>query len=225
MGDDMKRYYMFLITIAISLVLLVCSIEQNSYNKNYYIGKYKENNITDVTGKRLQELDDITDKLISYLKTGEDDLLSQYFNEKEILHMEDVYNLFKIARIIKYTGILIILSGTYYFYRKGNIVSLIRTIFKGLFANYILLGIVGILAYSDFSRYFTYFHLIFFTNDLWLLDPNTDLMIQMLPENFFSGIAVNIVISFLVYLAILQIVSYLYIRRDRVKYEGFIKKN
>lgn len=67
---------------------------------------------------------------------------------------------------------------------------------------------IFILAYRDFNKYFTYFHLIFFSNDLWQLDPRTDLMIQMLPENFFSSMALNIVITFLITLGLVQVISF-----------------
>ena len=55
---------------------------------------------------------------------------------------------------------------------------------------------------SDFTKYFTIFHEIFFTNDLWLFDPSTDLMIRMLPEGFFYDMVMRIGLYFLGGLAI-----------------------
>ena len=215
----MKRILAVLMVIAISLTFFVMSIEQNAYNENFYMKKYKEHNIEQITGKSLEELNPITEKLILYLKGGENDLLRPHFNEKEILHMEDVKALFDLARIIKYIGIIIIILGFYYFWKKKDIVLLAKTCLYGLFSNHIIIIIIGFLAFNDFNKYFTYFHLLFFTNDLWLLDPNTDLMIQMLPEEFFVGMATNIMISFLLYLTMLQVVSYLYIRKNKIKIE------
>lgn len=220
----MKRIFMLLMVIAISLTFLVISIEQNAYNKEFYIKRYKEYNIEQITGKDLEELTPITENLILYLKGGENNLLRPHFNEKEILHMEDVSKLFDLARTIKYIGIIVIILGFYYFWKSKNIILLAKTFLYGLFSNHILLIIIGSLSYKDFNKYFTYFHLLFFANDLWILDPNTDLMIQMLPEEFFIGMATNIMISFLVYLAILQTVSYLYIRKDKIKNERVIRK-
>lgn len=220
----MKKIFMILIVLAISLTFLVFSIERNAYNEDYYMRKYEEYNIKEATGKNLEELKPITNNLILYLKGGENDLLRPHFNEKEILHMEDVKKLFNLAREIKYIGILITILGFYYFWKNKSLILLSKTLLYGLFSNHILLLIIGFLAYRDFNKYFTYFHLIFFTNDLWILDPNTDLMIQMLPEEFFVGMATNIMISFLVYLAILQIVSYLYIRKDKINNERVSRK-
>lgn len=220
----MKKFVAVLMVIAISLTFLVFSIERNAYNEDYFIKKYKEHDIETVTGKGIEELKPITEKLIEYLKGGENDLLKPHFNEREILHMEDVRDLFDLARIIKYIGLFIIILGVFYFYKNKEILFMVKTFLYGLFSNHILLIIIGFLAYQDFNKYFTYFHHIFFTNDLWLLDPTTDLMIQMLPEEFFSGMAINIMITFLVYLAILQIVSYLYIRKEN-KNEKLIRQN
>ena len=50
----------------------------------------------------------------------------------------------------------------------------------------------ALLFASDFTKYFTIFHEIFFTNDLWLFDPATDYMIRMLPEGFFYDMVMRI---------------------------------
>lgn len=44
---------------------------------------------------------------------------------------------------------------------------------------------IAILACIDFDGAFTLFHRIAFTNDLWLLDPRTDLLIRLMPTGFF----------------------------------------
>lgn len=56
----------------------------------------------------------------------------------------------------------------------------------------LFLGLAGLLALAcalDFNRAFLAFHHLFFTNDLWLLNPATDLMIRLLPETFFAQVA------------------------------------
>lgn len=63
------------------------------------------------------------------------------------------------------------------------------------------LGIIvaGIVVYAviDFSRFWVLFHEIFFTNDLWLLDPNVSVMINMFPEEFFNGMVMRIILTFI----------------------------
>lgn len=60
---------------------------------------------------------------------------------------------------------------------------------------------------SDFNKYFFLFHEIFFNNDLWLLDPATDLMIRMLPEEFFADMLIRIGSIFVGMLAVLFVIS------------------
>jgi integral membrane protein (TIGR01906 family) len=44
----------------------------------------------------------------------------------------------------------------------------------------------------DFDRAFTVFHMLFFPNDLWILDPSVDLLINMVPLGFFIDISIFI---------------------------------
>lgn len=55
--------------------------------------------------------------------------------------------------------------------------------------------IAGIIS-TDFSKYFVVFHKIFFSNDLWILDPSTDMLINIVPEPFFMDTALRIGITF-----------------------------
>ncbi|MBC7960375.1 MAG: DUF1461 domain-containing protein, partial [Vallitaleaceae bacterium] len=48
----------------------------------------------------------------------------------------------------------------------------------------------------NFDKYFTLFHTTFFNNDLWLLDPDTDILINMVPEIFFFTTAMLVVVVF-----------------------------
>ena len=63
----------------------------------------------------------------------------------------------------------------------------------------LFLGVTALLAgiiSTDFTKYFIIFHKIFFTNDLWQLDPRTDLLINIVPEPFFMDTAARIGITF-----------------------------
>lgn len=205
----MKKILGVLLIVSISLSFLVISLERNTYNIDYYLDSYEKYEIEEVTGKSIVELEAITDKLILYLKgKGGEELLKPHYNEREITHMVDVQNLFKLARLIKYIGLIISFVILFYLFTKREYNFLEKTLTLGLFSNHIIIIVLTILASINFNKYFTYFHLIFFDNDLWILDHETDLLIQMLPVQFFMGIAFKIVLSFLLYLTIIQIISY-----------------
>jgi integral membrane protein (TIGR01906 family) len=201
------------------------SIENNAYSKSYFMKAFDKYDIVEATGKSTDELGIIADSLIEYLKgKGGDEILTPHFNEKEILHMRDVQDLFDYARILKYVSGIIALAIMIYLSYKNENILIGKTLFRGLFANHIILIILGALLFTDFNKYFTIFHEIFFTNDLWLLNPQTDLMIQMLPEPFFIGMAKNIGLSFFVLLSILQIVGYYYMKKGRGKWRKKLRK-
>jgi len=60
---------------------------------------------------------------------------------------------------------------------------------------------------KDFSGFWVQFHHLFFNNDLWLLNPETDILIQMLPQQFFYDLVVRILGMFAVETIILAIMS------------------
>ena len=54
------------------------------------------------------------------------------------------------------------------------------------------LGLLGVWAAVDFSSAFAFFHELLFTNDLWLLDPRTDLLIRICPSSMFAQMGLRI---------------------------------
>ena len=83
----------------------------------------------------------------------------------------------------------------------------------GLFFG-ILAVLAGIIS-TDFSKYFVMFHHIFFNNDLWILNPETDMLINIVPEGFFMDTAARIAGLYGVLVAVLFGVSLYLWRRGR----------
>ena len=61
---------------------------------------------------------------------------------------------------------------------------------KALAAVLLIAVIVAIAAAVDFTRAFTIFHKIFFDNDLWILYPEQDNLINIMQEDVFSDAAI-----------------------------------
>ena len=53
---------------------------------------------------------------------------------------------------------------------------------------------LGLLLWGliDFGSLFTVFHRLAFTNEGWLLDPRTDLLIRLMPTPFFVDLTVRV---------------------------------
>ena len=61
----------------------------------------------------------------------------------------------------------------------------------------VVLVILGVIAAFGFTDAFVLFHRLMFRNDLWLLNPQTDLLIRLMPTAFFERYALLIAGCFL----------------------------
>ena len=99
--------------------------------------------------------------------------------------MDDVQQLFHLCQRVGWTcGSLVIIL---VLILHGGISW--RTFRRALIA---ILGAVTcliVIACIDFNSLFILFHQVAFTNDLWLLNPQTDLLIRLMPLEFFISYA------------------------------------
>ena len=145
-----------------------------------------------------------------------------FFNEQDRLHMADVKNLFlgglKLRWILLGGSVLLFLILAF---RKVNLgEALPRAYFQALGICGGLTVVMGVLFASDFNKYFTIFHEIFFTNDLWLFDPETDYMIRMLPEGFFYDMVMRIGACFVGGLILLAAVFFLWGKKTKNRHNA-----
>ncbi|MDD4984536.1 MAG: TIGR01906 family membrane protein, partial [Dehalococcoidales bacterium] len=135
--------------------------------------------------------------LIGYFNSG-DEYISltvvkngeplELFNEREVAHLKDVKTLVQLnRRLLVGTAVYVgAYAGVSLFWRgKQHRRRLAWSVFIG---SSITLGIIVALGAGsmllDFNELFTRFHLVAFTNDLWMLDPATDYLIMLFPEGF-----------------------------------------
>ena len=166
--------------------------------------------------------------LVDYISGARDDLdmtasvhgvEQPVFNEREITHMADVKGLFDLERRVKVVfavlGLALLLAGIM---GRGWARRLLRAGVIGQALWLSLIAFVAVWASIDFDGLFRRFHGLLFTNDLWLLNPETDLMIRMLPEQFFANVAARAAVWMLAgqaLLATLWIVPVAAVRKSR----------
>ena len=124
------------------------------------------------------------------------------FNERELAHMADCQNLFltlsfvlNAVRRFAVHGLLIVVVLTLLATSKSDWPSrrqLTRSAMLAPLALLIPLGAFALWAAIDFSGAFTFFHHLLFANDLWLLDPRTDLLIRICPSSMFASMGLRI---------------------------------
>ena len=108
-----------------------------------------------------------------------------FFNEREIAHMEDVKSLFLGGLSLRRICLLICAAALILLYKLKRLKVLPASILMGTGIFFAAVCLLSLIVASDFQRSFTIFHQIFFDNDLWILNPNTDLLVNIVPEQFF----------------------------------------
>lgn len=179
------KLFGFLAGVAYLFLVLGLGISLVSQWQGFYDFQFKKNATVQETGLSMKDLHKRGQALRIYLEKGDDDLISPYFNQREVSHMEDVHGLFVLKNRIMVLAGLAFLALFIYGHKK----NFLRDYFTG---NWILLlALIGFFTYigMNFDQSFIRFHELFFDNDLWLLDPKTDVMIQMLPQVFFEQMA------------------------------------
>lgn len=121
----------------------------------------------------------------------------QPFNEREIMHMEDCCNLFGLLQSVHSACFILAPAFT-----LAVLIMALRDMKKmawnfktAWIASAIILVPIAFLAVwaaIDFGSAFTFFHKLLFTNDLWLLDPRTDLLINICPSSMFANMGLRI---------------------------------
>ena len=80
--------------------------------------------------------------------------------------------------------------------------------------------LLGAIAAVNFNFFWTNFHHLFFSNNLWILDPSTDVLIQMMPTQLFYDCVIQILIIFVAAVILLAAISGAYLAtrsKNRVK--------
>ncbi len=131
------------------------------------------------------------------ITVDEYDTAVEMFNRQEIDHMADVRNLYlsfkktQTAALAAFAAILLLSLSERRRGRKGTAMPSLRIALCIFLAALISLGL---WAYRDFTSFWTEFHHLFFTNDLWLMDPAVCRMIRICPESLFSGMALSLAV-------------------------------
>lgn len=191
----MKKIILNTLTAIIGfiLILLISTIITTSI-KPIYTFSISKFNIAENTKLSINDMKENYSYVIDYLLYNRDDefdLPSLDYSKDGAFHFQEVRHLFKLAKstILILTIVLIILGVVYNkIYKDYKYIKYIS------FISIIIPIIISIVVSINFNFFFTVFHKIFFNNDKWLFNPNTDPIITILPEEFFALCAGTIVI-------------------------------
>lgn len=165
--------------LAFFLFLVLIPINLFSFDEDFY---HSEFNKYEVYDKFSEDVDIEFSKVLRYLDNG-NDIDSDFFNNKEIEHLRDVRRLFVIKDVLIVISIVFLFIS--FILKKKEFLDSLKI---GGIITLIFVVLIGILSLFDFNSVFLKFHEIAFTNDLWLLDPETDNLINLLPQEVFFDI-------------------------------------
>lgn len=275
----MKKIPSYIIGVLIAFCLifaaLVTAVEAVCYwTPGYFETEYEKHDVLaslpEMTMSDEDGLMAVTNHMMKYLRGDADTPELQievmmdgkqrgFFTEREILHMEDVRDLFVGAQMLRTFALILVpvLSLGLYFGRRQagadagtsvrsrktgsaaekravcertahtdsayikmlrresisfTLTALARGMLLGCGIFLLLAALLGAVVATDFSNAFVTFHHIFFDNDLWILDPSVDMLVNIVPEGFFFDTALRILLIFAGTLLLLCAVSFFYLR-------------
>ncbi len=112
------------------------------------------------------------------------------FNARETAHMSDVRDLVRAVFRIQVLAVALVLTLAVVMLALWPPRALAAASLYGALLTAGIIGVAGFLAVTGFDAAWTRFHTLFFSNDLWRLDPSSDHLIQMFPEPFWQRITV-----------------------------------
>ena len=194
----LKYVAVVLFVAAVPVFLVATNVRWVIATPLIYRYGFDEYNIPDRTGIERPELLSVGRQIRDYFNNGEEFLVvdtvlngapvRSLFNSREVLHMRDVKGLVRgVYRVQEIAGLYILAFAVVGLAmgRWGFVPRLARSVSLG---GALTLGVVGLLNLASlvgFEALFRAFHVVSFSNDLWQLDPRTDYLIAIFPEEFF----------------------------------------
>lgn len=188
--------FVFCLPVVLITSTLCCEVNQLKLYE-YGFDKYE---ISEATGIDNLELKRVAQHLIGYfnleVSTAQIEVSRQggefnLFNERELIHLEDVRNLIQLDYWVQRGALLLLVVCVLvlvFVFKVGW-----RMVIKGLWWGSImtLCLVVGLAFWAlfGFERFFLLFHVVSFSNEYWMLNPATDYLIRLFPEGFFYDAA------------------------------------
>ncbi len=190
--DNKNFIAIILISIVLPFFIILLNLNLHIYNDSFYLKEFEKNNVYASIEKNAAI--ENYKAILGYFN-DKNNLDATFFNNREKVHLADVKSLVKIAKYSLYPIIIALLLAIAWLAKKNELIDLRSAIIFGNILAIIVLVFLSLLTLIDFTGIFEKFHIEAFSNDLWQLNPETDKLILMVPEEFFFDSVVNIAIN------------------------------
>lgn len=214
----------YIISISFTICALLstvhfCCFDKNFYNKEHDLLKIYNVPINEHIGISKDELRELTSFTLDYLNDKFDSLdlkmnikgeNREVFTNDEKAHMVDVKKLnLTVTNIAILSFFVFVIALVTYLIKKNSFFDLFVCYRKTLLIFLVLFSFIGIWILIDFDGFWTYFHHVFFSgNELWLLDLRSDILIMIVPPEFFYHLVTKIVIIFIAVIVMFGVILY-----------------
>ena len=185
-----------LFVVAIPVFLITGCLAWAFNSIGVYEGGFDKYRITLASGITRDDLRQVAVDMRAYFNSSQEPLHvrtrifgleQELFNEKEVHHMRDVKRLLwgvYGAFAVSAAYLAVHLASGFARLRRGYLPSLARLAAMGGGSTVGLLILFGIVASVGFDSLFLLFHRVSFANDFWQLDPRTDYLVLLFPQQF-----------------------------------------
>ena len=185
-----------LFIVAVPLFLVTASVAWAFNSPGLYENGFEKYQISLTSGITSADLRQVGADLRGYFNSNDEPLdvrtrilgtERELFNPTEIAHMRDVKRLvwggYALGAISAVYLLVTVIAG-FARRRKGFAETLAPRLLWGGALTLVLLIAFGLLAATGFDTLFLRFHQFSFANDFWQLDPRTDYLVRLFPQDF-----------------------------------------
>ncbi len=199
-----SRLFTVLLAIAAALTLLAGSIAVPIFCRPFYYSQIDSFDLVEETGLTEDEIKTAYDEMLDFCIGASDEFSVGVldWSESGKSHFEDVRVLFILDYVVLICGAIAIV--VLLIIKRALRIKCAPILRRGpcFWSGIVLLVaflIIGGYAATDFDRFFTAFHHVFFPGrENWLFDPATDPIITLLPEDFFANCGILILVILVV---------------------------
>lgn len=210
------------LTILIFVISLLSAVVTSVFEVDFYQKTQAKYQVSAKMGISKDDVDKATLVALLYTKGHlkelsyeiiDNDNSYDLYSTQDKVHMVDVLNLYNFAykTLIASTisafivGVILILK-----HNSLDLYAIVSVINKTSIYIIFFVGIISLFAYLNFDKFWVLFHEILFDNDLWLMDPRVDALVNLFPEGLFMDLVFKIIMRFIAFFGIFNGMAYGY---------------
>ena len=211
-----------IVAIIIALLVITASVTFTLFDRAAYARMQEKVGLPETTGYSEEIVLANYNALIEYNSVffaGPLFFPDLEMSESGRIHFEEVKSIFSAIQVIMLITAALAAFFCVFLLRKKRL-KFLRL--GGIMTLAIPTAIVCLMAIIGWDRFFVLFHQVFFNNEFWVFDYNTDPVILILPDAWFLSCLIRIIVGIIV-AAVLLIVGSIVLRKTLEKNDNIIK--